>query len=121
LSSRPAHPVEPAQELREIAQRLEIAEASFDDPRLRNSFDAIDSAATEAGTAWCRSWLGFESRIYYAGLATPPPGTYFRTGFSPLNSMMNSSGSWVEHGLGVIEKEIYKRAGNQNLDGARRL
>jgi len=35
--------------------------------------------------------------------------------------MMNSAGTWVEYGRGVVEKEIYRRAGNYNLAAARQL
>lgn len=111
----------PAEELREIAQRLQALEHSFDDPEYRKPLDTVQAAAAEVAHAWSGSWLGFESRVYYQGLATPPPGAHFSPGFSPLNSMMNSAGTWAEYGRGAVEKEIYRRAGNANLTSARRL
>lgn len=66
--------MDPEEELREIAQRLRALELSFDDTIYRKPLDAIRESAEEVSRAWSGSWLGFESRIYYQGFATPPPG-----------------------------------------------
>jgi predicted nucleotide-binding protein len=108
-------------ELRAIAQRLQVLEGSIKKPKYQKIFDAIESATTAVGNAWGGSWVGYESRIYYEGLVTPPPGTYFKSGYSQLNSMMNSSGIWLEYRKGLVEEEIYKRAKNPNLSTIRRL
>lgn len=113
--------MDPAGELREIAQRLQAQEHSFDNPKQRKLLDSVQAAAAEVAHAWGGSWLGFESRVYYDGLAAPPPGAHFSSGYSPVNSMMNSAGTWMEYGRGVVEKEIYRRAGNANITAARQL
>lgn len=111
----------PAEELREIAQKLQGVEHSFDTPTYKRPFEDLKSVAKQVAGAWSGGWMGFESRIYYEGLVTPPPGVHFRTGYSRLDSIMNGSGSWVEYGKGVIEEAIYKNAKNPNLDPARQL
>ena len=105
----------PADELREVAQTLEAAHEEFDNPKTIGPILAIQNSATSIGKAWGGSWLGFQSRIYYAGLKPTPPGCYFNGGHSPLSSMMNSSGEWVEYSAEALEAEIYKRARNPDL------
>lgn len=115
------HLMSPAAELREVAERLQTYERALGEPKHKNAIDSVQAAVAEVSNAWGGSWVGFESRVYYEGLSTPPPGTYFGTGRSGLSSMMNSAGNWVEYGRGVVEKEIYRRAGNPNLAVARQL
>jgi predicted nucleotide-binding protein len=116
------HLVNPATELREVAQRLQTLEHGLDEPKHKKAIDSVQAAVAEVNNAWGGSWVGFESRVYYEGLSTPPPGTYFSTGHnSGLSSMMNSAGNWVEYGRGVVEREIYRRAGNPNLTAVHRL
>ena len=113
--------VNPAAELREAAQRLQTLERGLDEPKHKKAIDSVQAAVAEVNNAWGGSWVGFESRVYYEGLSTPPPGTYFSSGHSGLSSMMNSAGNWVEYGRGAVEREIYRRAGVPNLTAARQL
>ncbi|HEX3940106.1 MAG TPA: TIR domain-containing protein [Acidobacteriaceae bacterium] len=121
MNGNTPRPINPPEELREIAQRLQALEHSFDDTKYKKPLDAMRAATEEVSRAWGGSWLGFESRIYYQGFATPPPGAYFNAGFSRLNSAMNSAGTWTEYGRDVVEKEIYRRGGNPNLTAPRQL
>ena len=113
--------VNPAAELREAAQRLQTLERGLDEPKHKKAIDSVQAAVAEVNNAWGGSWVGFESRVYYEGLSTPPPGTYFSSGHSGLSSMMNSAGNWVEYGRGAVEREIYRRAGVPNLTAAHQL
>ncbi len=119
-STKTSLPPSPASELRVIAETLSEAEAAFDVPKLLTPVIAVQKSAEEIGKSWSGSWLGFESRIYYAGLKPTPPGCYFQAGYSPLSSMMNSAGQWLEYAKDVVETEIYKRAKNPDLSPARR-
>jgi hypothetical protein len=111
----------PSEELHAIVTRLQECAEAWDVPKSRLRLKAIEKHVVAVGKAWCGSWLGFESRIYYNGLKNPPPGTHFSSGYSRLNTMMNSSGDWAEYGLGVVEEEIHRRAGNPDLKPERRL
>ena len=110
----------PAAELREVADVLRVAQETFDVPALQAPVISVQRSANEIGKAWGGSWIGYESRIYYAGLKPTPPGCYFQSGHSPLNSMMNSSGQWLEFSAELVQTEIYKRVKNPDLLPARR-
>ena len=109
------HSLSPVSELRAIATALSEAEAAFDVPQILSPVNAVQKSAEEIGKSWSGSWLGFESRIYYAGLKPTPPGCYFQSGHSPLSTMMNSAGQWLEYAQGLVEKEILNRAKNPDL------
>src|ERR1700722_8210525 len=109
----------PSDELREIAEKLQSSQKTFGTPTLQRPVTAIVQSALAIGKAWSGSWIGFESRIYYDGLSPTPPGCYFQGGHSPLNSMMNSAGQWVEYSADAIEGEIYRRAKNPDLKATR--
>ena len=110
----------PASELREVAEHLRAAQEEFDKPGTIGPILAVQNSAISLGKAWCGSWIGFQSRIYYAGLRPTPPGCYFNEGHSPLSTMMNSVGEWVEYAADAVEGEIYKRAKNPDLLPSRR-
>ena len=66
-------PPSPISELRGIATTLSEAESAFDVPQILTPVNAVQKSAEEIGKSWSGSWLGFESRIYYAGLNQRPP------------------------------------------------
>jgi len=113
-------PESPAIELRGIAKTLAEAEEAFDVSQFFTPVNAVQNSAAEIGKSWCGSWLGFESRIYYAGLKPTPPGCYFQSGHSRLNTAMNSAGEWLEFAKDLVETEIFKRAKNPDLVPARK-
>jgi hypothetical protein len=109
-------------ELRVVSEELQSFLASARAPDIVAPLEALEKCAAEAGKAWSRSWLGYQSRIYYAGLAPPPPGAHFSSewGLKQL-STMGTRGHWQEFPDGVVEAEIRKRAGNPDVTEARTL
>lgn len=43
----------------------------------QNNKKTIDDNLSRVAKAFCGSWIGYHSRIYYLGFKTPPPGDHF--------------------------------------------
>ena len=90
----------------------------FDKPEILKPLESLEDNANKIGEAWSRSWFGYHSLVYYAGLEPPPPGAHFSSewGFDPVG--MGTSGEWEEFSRDVVEAEIRRRAGNPDLSQA---
>lgn len=90
----------------------------FDEPEILTPLESLEASANKIGEAWSRSWLGYHSRVYYAGLEPPPPGAHFSTewGLDPIG--MGTSGEWEEFPADVVEAEVRRRAGDPDLSQA---
>jgi hypothetical protein len=108
-------------ELKGIYEELTSVVESFSAPAIIIALDALEESATEAGKAWSNSWLGYQSRVYYQGLETPPPGAHFSSewGFEQLQAIPTTRGDWMEFQEGDVETEIRKRAGNPDTRQAK--
>jgi hypothetical protein len=100
-------------ELRAIFEELQSTAQRLENPILLKPVDALEKSANEVGKAWGHSWLGYQSRVYYAGLQPPPAGAHFSSewGFKELYTM-GTSGDWQEFPEDVVEAEIRHRAGD---------
>lgn len=61
----------------ELADRLGRATKEWASSGFLVKLSKLKEAADEIGNAWSGSWLGYQSRVYYANLKTPPPGAHF--------------------------------------------
>ena len=106
-------------ELQAIYEELQLFAESFDKPEISGSLDALEKSATEVGKSWGRSWVGYQSRVYYRGLKPPPAGAVFSSayGFRELFTM-GTRGDWVQFPEDAVEKEIRKRAGDPDINKA---
>lgn len=109
-------------ELKVLSEELQSFLASTKTPDIVAPLEALEKSAAQAGKAWSHSWLGCQSRVYYAGLEPPPPGAHFSSewGFKELYPT-GTSGNWQEFRDGVVEAEIRRRAGNPDLTEAEKL
>ena len=59
----------------------------------------FEEAAGNVGLAWSGSWLGYQAKVYYAGLHTPPAGAHFSRewGLNPEIFSNNTTGDWHEY------------------------
>lgn len=107
-------------ELKSICEEFKSIAESFDSPAIVTPLDALEKSATEAGKSWGHSWLGYQSRVYYQGLESPPPGARFSSewGFQQLRTIPTTRGHWMEFQEGAVETEIKKRAGNPDTSQA---
>ena len=90
-----------------------------------NQFDDYDASCVEAlaesaqnvGRSWSGSWFGYHSKVYYAGLKSPPPGAAFSQEWGLKDAyMMGSSGDWREYNFDDVVQTIYDNVGNPSID-----
>lgn len=120
-ASEGARVADAADELLDVADRLERSVQERKSPDFVGPLDKLEEAAGAVGKSWSGSWLGYHSRVYYDNLQPPPPGAHFsqewggtgRGGFSG-----GTTGAWREYEFDAVVKEIYRRAGDPALDVA---
>ncbi|MBN3253674.1 nucleotide-binding protein [Pectobacterium brasiliense] len=100
------------QQLQQIAEQLpDYSQKDF------SELEKIVNVADEIGKSWSGSWLGYQSRVYYAHFDSPPPGANFNMQFG-LKDMytMGSKGDWVEYTFKGVTSLIYEESDNVDLD-----
>jgi hypothetical protein len=63
----------PIEELSKITESLKAVASTGDAAEVANPLSAIKESATNIGRSFSGSWLGYHSKVYYAGFAPPPP------------------------------------------------
>lgn len=109
------------EELFEIAR---VSEASAHPPELEAaepSLNALETAVKEVGRSFSGSWLGYHSRVYYAGLQPAPPGAHFSQewGLKEMFTDIGTCGDWREHDPEDVKRHIREMAGNPDLSEVR--
>lgn len=96
------------QELFQIANQLSKYE-DYNPPEL----NALEQVAKTIGKSWSGSWLGYQSRVYYADFQPPPHGAVFSQewGFNEV-LYMGSHGNWIEYDFDFVIQFIHQQAGN---------
>jgi hypothetical protein len=106
------------EKLFDLAKQLETAGATSNTEDIEQPLEALQDAARQVGHAFSGSWLGYHSRVYYEGFATPPPGEHFNQEWGFHHSEGPSSG-WREYSYADVEAHIQVLAKHPNLDPAR--
>lgn len=88
--------------------------------------DRLRDAANEVGRSWSGSWLGYQSRVYYANLQPTPAGAHFSSewGFQDLSLGLDvggTRGDWHEYTFESVREGIFSRAGIKSLTKAEQL
>ncbi len=80
-----------ANQLEEVAKKLETSE-------VQSSIQQLMEGVTRATSAFCGSWIGYHSRVYYNGLNPPPAGATFNPEYGLVHMSYNrgTEGEWVE-------------------------
>lgn len=108
-----------ASDLKDVADRLAAAAADGDDPVISGPVKAGADACSKVERAWSGSWLGYQSRVYYADFAPPPAGARFDSEWGFLPAFVNSThGDWREYRYEDVIDAIEKIAGNPDLSAA---
>jgi hypothetical protein len=106
------------EELFELATHLEAAAETGNAEDIEHPLKALQDAAAQVGRAFSGSWLGYHSRVYYEGFATPRPGANFSQEWG-LRHPEGSRGGWREYSYADVEVHIEALAKHPNLDPAR--
>lgn len=106
-------------ELRRIETALVSQATRGDDSPIRSALDAVEAACREISKAWSGSNMGYQSRVYYADLQSPPPGAHFDSEWGFKGVYHGTTGDWREWNSDAIKLEVWRRAGVDDLDEAR--
>ena len=110
--------MQPYEELFALTRQLnEIAERGKTD-ELAGPVRAIERASAEVARSFSGSWLGYHSRVYYAGLKPPPPGAAFSQEWGSESSItgMGTRGDWREFSLESVIAHIMQQAGSPDME-----
>lgn len=112
-----------AEELLEIAVRLDTARARIEGPELTRILARIDEVATQVAKSWSGSWLGYQSRVYFDRFRPVPPGAHFSQEWGLMDTafVRETVGSWNEYPFDDVVSPILKDTGAPDLDAARTL
>ena len=106
-----------ADELFQVADRLESIGKSQQEKEFSNPLQLLQDAAELAGKAWSGSWLGYHSRVYYADFVPTPPGARFSKEWGLKNTLaiQDTVGEWVEYHFDDVLAVLRQSAGNPNV------
>lgn len=104
------------------AIRLEKVASEAVSPKISETLDRVTNEAKQVGRAWSGSWIGYQSRVYYAGFVTPPPGAHFSSewGFQDTFTQ-ESTGDWGEYNFDDVKSSIFSSAGVSSLDAVKQF
>ena len=107
-----------ADQLFRIAADLEAQGKLLHDEEFTKPLRLLTATAEEAGKAWSGSWLGYHSRVYYNGLAEPPPGARFshEWGMNGSFNFKDTVGDWREYRFDDVISSIYQQAGDPDTN-----
>lgn len=109
-----------ANNLSRVARHLEAFEKDGQSKKISEPLRKVRDAANEIGRSWSKSWLGYQSRVYYENLQPVPAGAHFSSewGFSDLSLGLDvggSRGNWYEFTFESVREAIFARAGVDSL------
>lgn len=83
-----------------------------------NTGDKIVSAALQVEKSWSKSWIGYQSRVYYSEFAIPPSDAIFSSewGFKELLAIEGTVGDWVLYTFDEVFTYILRMAGNPDIN-----
>jgi hypothetical protein len=111
-----------AVELRTIYDELQAFGDRWKNSGVEGGLEKLTASGQRVAKSWSGSWIGYQSRVYYAGLKSPPPGAHFSSEWGlhgPFGG--ESSGDWEEVSRDAVENEIKHKAGNPDLTEAQKL
>ena len=100
------------------AQGKSLHDEKFSNP-LSNPLDILTDVAERVGKAWSGSWLGYQSRVYYADLAELPPGACFSQEWGMMDTLSIQNGTvgeWREYQFDYIVSSIQKSVQVEDIE-----
>jgi len=103
-----------ADDLFKIADSMEAKAKTLKDNGFKKPLQSLIDAAEIVGRSWSGSWFGYHSRVYYAGLADPPPGARFSQEWGMMDTfgIQDTVGDWREYRFDDVIDAISQQAGN---------
>ncbi|MHC4065249.1 MAG: TIR domain-containing protein [Planctomycetota bacterium] len=99
------------------ARRCERAARAFHQEPLRSVVQRLVDASDSIESAWSGSWIGYQARVYTAGLEPRRPGEIFDREWGALDRLSSrTTGEWAEFDYDTIYEEILKRARGADPD-----
>jgi len=99
-----------------LADQLDKLAKERDLPAWAEPVRRLCDSANEVGRAWSGSWLGYQSRVYYANLGPTPAGAHFSVEWGGEGfHTMGTTGDWAEYTFDGVRDEIFSRAGVRSL------
>ncbi|MBI3882492.1 MAG: nucleotide-binding protein [Verrucomicrobia bacterium] len=104
------------------ARQLEEIVKEATSIKITEPLEKLIEVSNQVGRAWSGSWIGYQSRVYYADFAAPPPGAHFSSewGFQETFSQ-DSTGDWAEYTFDGVRQTIFSSAGVASLERVEKL
>ncbi len=108
--------------LESIKQTVDAIEAIYCRPEVNESVSGYNESAEEVGKAWCGSWFGYHSRVYYNNLQPVPPGARFSQEWGFLDRLSNKTvGEWREYDFDAVYSAITSIGAPQSVQQLQEL
>jgi predicted nucleotide-binding protein len=109
-------------ELLELADKLDALVSAFEGASYQGELRRLVESAAEVASAWSGSNIGYQSRVYYTNLKTPPPGAHFSSEWGLDDAVgMGTRGEWREYSYSDVKNFIFDRAKRPDLTEAKRV
>jgi len=110
-----------ASKLLELSECLKTQSDRIKDSQFSTPLDNLLKTASEIGSAWSGSWLGYHSRVYYANFESPLPKAYFSHEWGLMNMnapylTSRSSGDWREYRADEVIAQVYSKTATTGLE-----
>lgn len=98
-----------------VVQSIENALREEDADDILETGKELEKMGQQVGQSWSGSWLGYHSRVYYAGLRQPPPNAFFDREWG-MDSYSSTQGDWRVYNADALRDEICRLAGVDDLE-----
>ncbi len=89
----------------------------FESPDVAESIKALEESVTKADKSWCRSWIGYHSRVYYKDLQPIPPGARFSHEWGLSDSVfLRNTGEWREYTFDAVYNVLKSTSSSLSID-----
>jgi predicted nucleotide-binding protein len=111
-----------AERLLAEAEKLEAMEKSGISKNISGPIQRLRDAANQVACSWSGSWLGYQSRVYYADFQPTPAGAHFSIEWGRRETFSQGTrGHWVEYTFDVVRDSIFSEAGVRSLAAVEKL
>ena len=106
-----------------ITNNLEAQGKFLDNEEFTRPLQLLHDAAEKVAKAWCGSWLGYHSRVYYADLKEPPSGARFSQEWGLMKDPFagDTVGRWKEYRFDDVLSAIKEYVGSPDTNEQERL